>query len=209
MNQDNMQNLIADFYRVCVFGNKNPEIKDVAKRAYRDLCRTIRDTKQDIRDKAKNEVFDFITSEIEKLENKEYSDYDKFHETLCDGIIDIYKNHKIKFYYGQAQKWVNMLMKYLCVLGVERFPWLKGMHHYLHIPIDSIILDLAINELKINTVTVKSRNISLKNITWSRIEDKEIYDAIQTELRRAIEARNEIPIIWEFNAWNSLNRINN
>ena len=42
MNKNDIQNLIADFYRVCLFGTKDPDIEAAAKRAYRDLCRTLK-----------------------------------------------------------------------------------------------------------------------------------------------------------------------
>ena len=99
--------------------------------------------------------------------------FDKFHETLCDEIIKIYKRYNIEFYYGQAQKWVNMTMKYLCVIGEKKYPWLKKVYSSLHVPIDRVILNQAINEFKIYSVIVNGDKVSLKNLSWSRIK-KEI-----------------------------------
>lgn len=202
MNKNDIQNLIADFYRVCLFGTKDPDIEDAAKRAYIDLCRTIWDTTEDIRAKAKEESLNFISSQIEGLKNDNI-DFDEFHDTLCCGIIEIYNNNHIDFYYGQAQKWVNMTMKYLCVIGEEKYPWLKGIYEYLHIPIDSIILDRVINELKIESVIVNNNKVSLKNLRWSRIKEQDTYKAIQSKLRVALNEKGEIPIVWEFKAWNN------
>lgn len=197
-----MYNLTTDFYQVCVFGKKDPNIEDAAKRAYLDLCRTIYNTKEDSRNKAKDEVIKLILAQTKELETCDNICFDKFHETLCDEIIQIYKRYNIEFYYGQAQKWVNMTMKYLCVIGEKKYPWLKKVYSSLHVPIDSVILNQAINEFKIYSVIVNGDKVSLKNLSWSRIK-KEIYYAIQTNLRRAIEAKGEVPIFWEFTAWNN------
>lgn len=196
-----MQNLIADFYRVCLFGTKDPDIEDAANRAYLDLCRTIYNTKADSRNKAKDEVIKLILSQTNELEICDNICFDKFHETLCDEIIQIYKRYNIEFYYGQAQKWINMTMKYLCVIGEEKYPWLKKVYSSLHVPIDRVILNQAINEFKIYSVIVNGDKVSLKNLSWSRI-DKDTYDAIQNVLREKI-GENEIPIVWEFTAWNN------
>lgn len=201
MNKNDIQNLIADFYRVCLFGTKDPDIEDAAKRAYIDLCRTIWDTTEDIRAKAKEESLNFISSQIEGLKNDNI-DFDEFHDTLCCGIIEIYNNNHIDFYYGQAQKWVNMTMKYLCVIGEEKYPWLNRLYPFLHIPIDSVILGKIIGDFEIESVAVKEKRVLLKNLSWSRI-DKDTYDAIQNVLREKI-GENEIPIFWEFKAWNNL-----
>lgn len=195
-----MQNLIADFYRVCLFGTKDPDIKYATKRAYIDLCRTIWNTAEDIRDKAKEESLNFISSQIEGLRNDNI-DFDEFHDNLCRGIIEIYNNNHIDFYYGQAQKWVNMTMKYLCVIGEEKYPWLNRLYPFLHIPIDSVILGKIIGDFEIESVAVKEKRVLLKNLSWSRI-DEDTYDAIQNVLREKI-GENEIPIVWEFKAWNN------
>lgn len=202
MCKDFMHNLTIEFYQVCVFGKKDPTIEDAANRAYLDLCRTIWNTKEDSRNKAKNEVIELILSKTKELKISDNTCFDKFHETLCDEIIKIYKKNDIEFYYGQAQKWVNMTMKYLCVIGREKYPWLKHVYSFLHIPIDSVILNKTISEFKMNFVIVNRNKISLKNLSWSRI-DKETYHIIQTNLRRAIDAKGEVPIFWEFTAWNN------
>lgn len=209
--KNDMQNLIADFYRVCLFGTKDPDIEDVAKRAYRDLCRTLKLNKGENgishRD---NVISEIIEPKIkEKLVNSvciSQGDYDEFHHALCKEIIGYYLNEKScisEFYYGQAQKWVNMTMKYLCVIGEDKCAWLKGIYEYLHIPIDSIILDRVINELKIESVIVNNNKVSLKNLRWSRIEKQDTYKAIQSKLRVALNEKGVIPIVWEFNAWNN------
>lgn len=62
MCKDFMHNLTIEFYQVYVFGKKDPTIEDAANRAYLDLCRTIWNTKEDSRNKAKNEVIELILS---------------------------------------------------------------------------------------------------------------------------------------------------
>lgn len=209
MNKNDMQNLIADFYRVCLFGTKDPDIKDAAKRAYRDLCRTLKLNKGENgishRDNVISEIIELRIKE--KLVNSDcmsQGDYDEFHHALCKEIIGYYSNKKryvSDFYYGQAQKWINMTMKYLCVIGEERYPRLNRLYPFLHIPIDSVILGKIIGDFEIESVAVKGKRVLLKNLSWSRI-DKDTYDAIQNVLHEKI-GENEIPIVWEFKAWNN------
>lgn len=215
MNKNDMQNLIADFYRVCLFGTKDPDIEDAAKRAYRDLCRTLK------LNKGENGIShrDNVISKIIELRIKErlvnsdcmsQGDYDEFHHALCKEIIGYYSNEKSyvsDFYYGQAQKWINMTMKYLCVIGEERYPWLNRLYPFLHIPIDSVILGKIIGDFEIKSVAVKGERVLLKNLSWSRI-DKDTYDAIQDVLREKI-GENEIPIVWELKAWNNPKKMSN
>lgn len=51
--------------------------------------------------------------------SKEKIDYGKWHDCMCDRLCEIYKENEFEkvpiFSYGNAQKWVNMTVKYLCV----------------------------------------------------------------------------------------------
>ena len=66
------------------------------------------------------------------------SNFDKFHEDLCDCFLSISTGAGFTHTYGNAQKMVNMLFKYLtCFDDYKDF---ADLFSYCHVPIDSIIL---------------------------------------------------------------------
>ena len=191
-----MNENIKKFYRICVFGTEKNNEKATAKRAYRDMCRTIRFEKgvsQTVKDDCRTRVIELIETEIKTCNSIDTIEkYDKFHDSLCLRIIDCYNNQTIaEITYGQAQKWVNMTMKYLCVLYEGQCDWLNKIYSFLHIPIDSIILDKAKKEFP--------NDFSVNNTPWSQLSREE-YITIQNKLRAVIK---DVALIdWEFKAWN-------
>ncbi len=67
------------------------------------------------------------------------ANFDAFHEALCDEFLDIFiADRRYTHTYGNAQKMVNMMFKYLsCFNDYNDF---ADLFSYCHIPIDSIIL---------------------------------------------------------------------
>ena len=191
-----MNENIKNFYRICVFGTEKNNEKAAANRAYRDMCRTIRFEKgvsQTVKDDCRTRVIELIETEIKECNSIDTIEkYDKFHDSLCLRIIDCYDNQTIaEITYGQAQKWVNMTMKYLCVLYEGQCDWLNKIYSFLHIPIDSIILDKAKKEFP--------NDFSVNNTPWSQLSREE-YITIQNKLRAVIK---DVALIdWEFKAWN-------
>lgn len=191
-----MNENIKKFYRICVFGTEENNEKAAANRAYRDMCRTIRFEKgvdQKLKNDCRTKVVKLIETEIQKCNSIDTVEkYDEFHDYLCLCIIDCYDNQTIaEITYGQAQKWVNMTMKYLCVLYEGRCDWLNKIYSFLHIPIDSIILDKAKKEFP--------NDFSVNNTPWSQLSREE-YITIQNKLRAVIK---DVALIdWEFKAWN-------
>lgn len=66
-------------------------------------------------------------------------DFTKWHHSICEEIVARYEAEGIEFYVGQAQKWVNMTLKYLYVLVpdvVESvlpfFTYSAGQLHHRH-----------------------------------------------------------------------------
>lgn len=191
---------IAKFYRVCLFGNESDVYKAAANRAYRDLCRTIKFKDKDDKnknDKWRRSVNELIIEKIKNLPDANQEAYDEFHLGLCGQIIEEYRKSGVaELTYGQAQKWVNMTMKYLCVLSegnfTGKFEWLGRFYPYLHVPIDSIIL--------YKIVEARFPNINLdKNLSWSKIDKYEFYLEIQRNLRKSLTAMS--PMDWEFEVW--------
>ena len=71
-------------------------------------------------------------------------DYDDWHFARCVDIRSIYSEAGIEFHFGQSQKWLNMMIKYLYMIGECAF---DGIFQYLHVPLDNYIFDAAQKEL--------------------------------------------------------------
>lgn len=187
------------FYQRCVFGTEDNKTIAAAKRAYRDLCRTIKFQNKD--QEKKTHAYNQALGELEIIGSYMKSDivfnremYDDLHRTLCNTIITLYKHDNVaNLSYGQAQKWVNMTMKYLCVLmHNEENVWLNSVYDHLHVPIDNIVLEQA-------TISFPNHFPNRPKTCWSNF-DKETYIEIQTKFREAITTA---PMDWEFEIWNN------
>lgn len=155
-----------------------------------------------------------ILSPIETKEREisfKNSDFDDWHKAKCEEIINFMNNSidksntkilnkKEKFTIGQAQKWVNMTLKYLWLLNA--LP--TGVKpEYLHVPIDSYIIEIAYDnknkfENALGLLEEKPED------SWSKLPKYETYFEIQEAIRKAIKTNttNEtIPIKWESLAW--------
>lgn len=77
--------------------------------------------------------------------------YDLWHNKTCETIIEKF-SPCAQLKYGQSQKWLNMICKYLCVFEE---PHVRDLFRWLHAPIDTIVFERAL----------KVRNIS--NKAWS------------------------------------------
>ncbi|MCI5868791.1 MAG: hypothetical protein MR224_04690 [Dorea sp.] len=183
---------ILDFYKVIYFGATSDPIAAASDRAYLDLNRTIRFNKmpQEKRDSLRHSVMLLFKKEIPSfveagVENQ--CDYDSWHYRICQEIRTYYREAGIEFHYGQAQKWLNMTMKYLYVNGGYTF---NSLFQYLHVPIDNYVFSVAKKELGIKPPTT----------AWSRWDDySNQYMAYQLELRSKI--RGYSPLRWEFKFW--------
>jgi hypothetical protein len=110
--------------------------------------------------------------------------------------MDIMKTEKenFTFSYGQAQKWLNMTLKYMLIAqsGELDVGWEKSLNNKivrsLHVPVDKYILDIAEKELEVLP----------PEGAWSTW-DYEEYETYQKDLRSEIKEKS--PIEWEFTAW--------
>lgn len=92
--------------------------------------------------KARKASADFLFRQIRALSTYA-GNYDAWHENTCQGLCDRYRQVYLEkaapfFTYGNAQKWVNMSMKYIWLLGLlpAELP-----ETALHVPVDSYIID--------------------------------------------------------------------
>ncbi len=99
------------------------------------------------------------------------------------------ENDSMAFHYGQAQKWLNMTIKYMRMF--DCFSKLMNDNDFeneLHVPVDAYIITKAKKEFDIN----------ITNKPWSRWEIGD-YTKFQKDLRKKLS--DESPIKWEEKAW--------
>ena len=205
----------------------NSEIikKNCARRAYLDLARTVKfqystsklsNMKKRIAlpeenntakeyEIRKEELIEKICENILSPVNGQYctdTQFNVWHPETCNYLINEMNNGCIlkdskSFTYGQAQKWVNMTLKYL---------WLLDMlpnelsENSLHVPIDSFILQALENE-GVGEVKRFEDYYKYKGDTWSVLDDYKKYMELQEAIQKIAEQKHSTPIAWEGPAW--------
>lgn len=197
------------------------------KRAYRDFNRTLRINK-DVSEKTKDNFLKAIEkklyAECKKLMTVDSKKkFDEQHKITCtdlitacnaDDTVFIKQKNGVIMSYGQAQKWVNMSMKYMFLTGMWKDIANPGLEKYMHIPVDSIILKASTNAnnngLKA-AISVydkhpygKTEGIPRpykegRSQSWSRW-DIEDYENFTMQLEKVLPD-NMTPLEWENDAW--------
>ena len=173
------------------------------KAAYNDLSRTLRyeeKYKSDSKDKkALNEKEQILNRICAELTKKIYNNgsitsnpenlFDvlvdkqgKYSDCVNDLFVCLKEDEKdnLKFHFGQVQKWINMTLKYLYLLGIVE------NDNKLHIPIDNYI----INAFKQNDIFVPRK-------AWSRFDNTDYYD----QYKSYMDKLDEPYIDWEHKTW--------
>ena len=183
---------ILVFLKAIYFGDLSNSVKAASTRAYLDMNRTIRfegmlpSRRMELREKV-NKIFEeklkILFSRIIKCQD----DFDSWHRDVCSMIRQKYRDESVMLTYGQAQKWVNMTIKYLYVLGATTF---DDYFDFLHIPLDNYVFDVAKESLGITRPT----------LAWSKWDDYDRqYLQYQKEIREKVTGHT--PFRWEFRYW--------
>lgn len=225
-----------DFLWVSYFGITKSEVKSdnnyreaaiaCANRAYLDLCRRISFKYRSSQiDKMKvNERKEYITKKKEFRSNvvsyivdcilSIQGEYDCFHRTACSGIIALSngKEHKGIFdeplNYGLAQKWLNMTVKNMLIMGLWR-DLFDDYINEIHIPLDSYIFAAAGG--REGEIIFKDKNAIhlglsagkyFDEYTWSKIPNKKKYIENYYDYQKKIREKTGYkPVEWEHLAW--------
>ncbi|HEY3932560.1 MAG TPA: hypothetical protein VGM58_09360, partial [Verrucomicrobiae bacterium] len=123
--------------------------------------------------------------------------FDQWHSDLCNALKIYYdallgQNTKIRLTYGQAQKWVNMTLKYCWVCGVAASNDLTNWFSAAHVAVDEIILLAAQREKVI---------IERPCRKWSVWDSQQQYEVFQKLLRDFSAKQNKTPLELEFDWW--------
>lgn len=133
------------------------------------------------------------------------------------------KNNNPQFTLGNAQKLLNMTMKYLYIMCYKNNE-LRDKFKNCHCPMDGIMIDKVINELKklkskgdssVQQYTQKGYIGKLKGKPWSRlsisddkaiddetIDDKAIYEQFQKSVKFLADKQGLSPIEYDYYLWN-------
>lgn len=157
------------------------------KRAYLDFNRTlylIKETKKQ-REANRKKMEVYLLKKLRILIIQDIASQNKFDEYHKIITLDLINKWNI-LTIGQAQKWINMTLKYWLLFGEQRIPFIEKNAKYFHIPIDSKIQ--------------KSMFSNMKKKAWSKMENYDLdYMKYQNEFRKK---SNEIPILAEFKIFN-------
>lgn len=170
------------FYKSLIFGNVVDAVETSIKSSYRDVCRTITGFSRNNRhNKILKNAQNLLQEEIKALNKKtmrNQAEFDQWHRTCCEKLIQVFEDQI--FYYGQAQKWINMSLKNLSILDHKL---VENNYEFFHVPIDNYIMDIT------NMKTTTS---------WSRIASYDEYLNYQQRFREKYEG---IALDNEFTLW--------
>lgn len=197
-----MKKTIEEFWIRCYMGSiEHSNYIDLSiNRAYRDLNRTIHGMKN-INPELSKKNYTQLTQNVYKSINKlldsninNQEEYDKIHEEECNLLIQKFKqlyndSNDLKFHIGQAQKWLNMTLKYLYAIGKERHQLSLDNYYLFHIPIDNIIQE-----------KLKEKGIIPLKVNWSRLDSYIEYIGYQNQVRTVFKGL--IPMDIEFELFN-------
>lgn len=142
-------------------------------------------------------------------EKSDQEAFDTWHKKKCNIIIDLIKTEKSEKYdyeivkgftYGQAQKWLNMTLKYLWLFNL--LP--AGLDEkLLHVPVDSYIIDAVKAEPSSDIKYGLGQKCNIPS--WSKWADpdkyKEYQNNIKTQVEQQFKEEFTSPIEWEGKAW--------
>jgi hypothetical protein len=194
----------SEFLLRLYFGSVGDPLDHIIDRAYLDLSRTVHgigayQTARPVAAKRLRAEFERLSCSTEIADGDAFDDW---HEKTCELLRNDYAaagyiEHKAgearsRFTVGQAQKWINMALKYVYVFGESRLPGYEAVYRFCHVPIDNIVLKSdAFNDLP----AFHSR--------WSRIDDYKVYLAFQVAVRSRYPT--SAPLAVEFWAWQGSN----
>ena len=233
--------LRPDLYFWTGFYNDEDCFSWASSKAYLDMNRTLtfRDIPKNDSQKEINRVnaqrkawMDQGTEIIKQEMSTPAADFHAWHKGVCRKLIALYAMDKLVsrehnkrteqpagLTYGQAQKWLNMTLKYLWLLhrlhlitdeATARF--IRTHEKSFHVPLDSYILRYVAKQDKSKTDRfVPEHNNGLDpeidfsdfwdlfGSAWSRIDQEDAYDKYQLALANALTDMS--PLEWELIHW--------
>ena len=196
MDEVKISKSIWDTMVYLYFGNTANPYKAASARAYLDLCRTIKfapSSNEEERVQARTDVADMIENKVKAIADAgitRQDEYDEWHKAICEELVDRYaKVCGDQFYTCQAQKWVNMTIKYLYLIDSDL---VRLITDFAHVPLDNYVFAAARDHLGL---------FSDDLTPWSKIKDYSVYLNYQKELKKAVKPLNTSPLQWGLSYW--------
>jgi hypothetical protein len=182
-----------DYLLRLYFGAESDLLSACINRAYLDFNRTAHGLGKLARAKElHSQAIDVLKEEFAELKTLlanpiDSSSFDNWHKAVCQQLIGLYSSYSYTFFVGQAQKWVNMTLKYIYTFSENRIAGFETAYPYCHIPFDNIILD-----------QLASYGFPIITCAWSRLDDYGEYLSRQTWIRQKFV---RVPLDVEFLLW--------
>ncbi len=172
----------GDWLRLCI------------QRAYLDMNRTVRGfAALESRDVVRLEAADAVRKALLELrdnasQTENESRFDGWHRAACNRLRRLYKAHRYdEFSHGQAQKWINMTLKYVYVVGGDLGSDYARFFPYCHVPLDNVVLDAL----------VRQHDFRGLSCPWSKLQYREYIRCQEWVRHRFVDA----PLDVEFSLW--------
>ena len=176
------------------FGSNQDLLKTCINRAYRDFNRTMHGFgKFEKAGQLYDEAVILFKESLENLKSlcsinpMTVEVFDDWHETLCTKIVSLFREQGFSLFVGQAQKWVNMTLKYIFTLGEQRVKGFESAYPFCHVPLDSILLQ-----------RLEDYGFPSLNGAWSRLDNYDEYLEKQKWIRQRF---SRPPMDIEFLLW--------
>lgn len=229
MTKENAINfLLYSYFELTLDSNENEILEAAIKRAYRDASSRVLSVSEEEKNNEERQNSTPKTESIKYLAGrvldglKSNEKYDDWFDETCKNLMEKYAGLKNKkdedaFTFGHAQKWVNMIMKYLYVMksifnqygkdNNEIFSLLtEDKEMQLHVPVDSYIMEATADKqqdyglgVKLPSSKTKSEETSSYSSAdaWSKWS-RENYEFFRSQISEKISGS---PLDWEGPAW--------
>jgi len=184
------ENIKEDFYIKLYFNIDEGFETAGLRRAYLDFSRTLfkkdkiniqaNETDEE-RNKKRNETEIHLLCVLKEIINTNFSSQKEF-DIKHREIVSELTQYWCKLTIGQAQKWINMTLKYWLLFGEKRIKGIDKNAQFFHIPIDSYVQKGMFNETNPKP--------------WSKINDYDTYMNYQITHRK--KSPRNIPLHDEF-----------
>jgi hypothetical protein len=114
--------------------------------------------------------------------------FDAWHHESVDTLKRISSEHGFSLSVGQAQKWINMSIKYAIALGEHRVPGFYRVYDVAHVALDNVVLE-----------RLEEGGMPSLGCAWSRLDEYNRYMQCQQWVRDRF--RDECPLEVECRLW--------
>lgn len=226
--------LLWSYFKLAANSSKEEIIEKCVSRAYSDA--TNQGAYNAIRDKETDSGASYHEELKEHILSSDIEDFEEWHKRICREMTECYKTVKMKssqdnsaFTYGNAQKWLNMTIKYLFIvnsvmemLGAAEDDFcefyrnkFENFEGDFHVPIDSYIIESLWDEKA--TVEETSEWLSLKeektrkdgtlgayyadkHKVWSQFDAGD-YQKVKKHIADKVSKEGVSPMKWENEKW--------